>query len=220
MSSLWRDARYQQLAHRAAGKLSPHPGAIAAGILALWSCEQPSPAPWPPIHNNPGNLTRHVGNLDGEPHHLATTTPGRNLLYVYGSPEAGADAFAHYIARSSRYAIARAAAQAGSPRAFVHAVTAAGYGTREGCATDVLDRILGAAPPADTHAYVCEGRSVFVRSSASRSSRAVGRVKHGEVVHGHPVTGDPYQAGGSVRHAWIKLGTNRYTAAAYYRRAT
>lgn len=220
MASLWRDPRYVRLALRAAGQLSPHPGRIAAGILALWSCEQPSPAPWPPVHNNPGNLTRHVGALDGEPHHVSPTPPGRGLLYVYPSPEAGADAFAHYVGHSARYAVARAAAKAGNASAFVHALTSSGYGTNGRCAQDVLDRIISAPPEPEHHHYRCEAPTVMVRDEPRLAGKVVGRRHEGDIIAGHPVTGGGYVAGGVARHSWIKLRSGHYTAAAYYRRVS
>lgn len=218
MSSLSRDPRYHLLARQAAIRLGAHNDATIAGILALWQCEQPAPPPWPPVHNNPGNLTRHIGTLDGEHHRIATSSPGAGLLYVYDDPVDGANAFSSYLLRSSRYHGAIAAARAGNAHAFVHAITSHGYGTREGCAQDVLDRMVPHDPPAEHHRYVCAVRVARVRQAPHVGALVVGHHKRGDHVYGKPVSGGPYVAYGNVHHAWIQLGSHQYTAAGLYRR--
>lgn len=218
MSELWRDPRYIALASIAASRLGAANDAAVSGILALWECEQPSPAPWPPIHNNPGNLTRHVGDLDGEPHGIATRPPGAGLLYTYDGPQAGARAFANYLLRSSRYHGAIAAARAGNAHAMVHAITSAGYGTNGRCASNVLDRIHASVHQPEHHRYTVTARVLRVRHAPHVGALVVGHHRKGDHVYGSPVSGGPYPVNGHARHAWLRLGDHMFVAAAYCRR--
>lgn len=148
MSSLSGQPAYVGLARLAAVKIGADNDETVRAILAQWSCEQPVPAPWPPPHNNPGNLTRLIGALGGPAPPVATAPPGTGLLYTYPSPEAGAIAYATYLLASSRYGAAIAAARNDDATGFLTAVSAGGYGTRLGCALGVLPTVTLPAPPA------------------------------------------------------------------------
>lgn len=147
--SVASDPRYQALAAQAAASLGAGSPEIARAIAAQWQCEQPANA-WPPVHNNPGFVTvaalKSVG-VDATP---AARAPGSGFLAAFDNPESGAAAYAALLARGRRYAPARAAAARGDGLGFLAAVTAAGYGTRYGCASSVYRRLgtSAAAPPA------------------------------------------------------------------------
>ncbi len=218
MPELWQHPAYQALARTAAARLGANnPGAVRA-ILALWTCEQAAGGPWPPFHNNPGNLTRRIGTLDAEPHWLATTAPGAGLLYRYSSPTVGAQAFAQYLLNSSRYPRAVAALRNGQAREAVQRITDAGYGTRQSCALSALDRIPALTPPPVQHVYVCQVQAARVRERPNLGARVVGHRSRGDQVIGHVIAGGPYPHAGTIRHDWLALRDGRYTAAALYRR--
>lgn len=219
MAELWTLPAWQALAREAARTLGAEHTDTVAAILAQWQCEQPEPAPWPPIHDNPGNLTRHIGGLDGEPHRLATTAPGVGLLYVYASPDIGALAYAHYLLNSSRYRLAVAKARAGDGPGFLAAVCDAGYGTRLGCCTAVYRRIHLPAPHPVAPEWVCLAATVNVRRGPGTGYAVTGHVHKGNRVAGVTVPGDPYTAGGKRYSQWLRIGTGQYTARAFYRQA-
>jgi len=217
MAQLWQLPGYVADARREAARLgAPHDYAAAA-ILAQWQCEQPEPAPWPAPHNNPGNLTRLIGNLDGEPHTLATTAPGRGFLYVYADMTTGADAYANYLLRSTRYARALDALRAANPVAFLTDVCNAGYGTRLSCVLSIYPVIRLAPPPAPVHRWQCTADVVNIRALPNTGARILGAVRRGQDVTGPKVNGGPYHAAGATHVDWIEIGAGRYTAAAFYR---
>lgn len=217
MSELWQLPGYVALARREAARLGAAHDYAAAAILAQWQCEQPEPAPWPAPHNNPGNLTRFIGALDGEPHSVATARPGAGLLYVYATMTAGADAYANYLLRSTRYARALDALRAANPTAFLTDVCNAGYGTRLACVLSILPIIRLAPPAAPVHRWQCAADVVNVRALPNVSARIVGSITRGQIVTGPEVSGGPYRAGGSTYVGWIELSPGRYTAHAFYR---
>lgn len=218
MARLWQEAGYVTMARRAAAMLDAPNASTVNGILAQWSCEQPNPAPWPPIHNNPGNLTRHIGNLGGPIPGVAKTEPGVGLLYVYPTPEAGAEAYARYLLNSSRYHAALAEARGGNGLAFAVAVAEAGYGTNAGCIRSVFSEIGGLPVAHPGTRWQCTAGTVNVRAGAGTDHTIVGAIHRGQVVAGSLVTGSPYRAGSVESREWIALGGGRYTAAAYFRR--
>lgn len=218
MSSTWQIPGYVSLARQAAAILGAHNDAGVRAILAQWQCEQPDPAPWPPIHNNPGNLTRDIGSLDGEPHRLASTAPGAGFLYSYATPEVGAAAYAHYLLNSRRYGAALAAIRAGNASSFLQHVCAAGYGTRVTCCLELLPHVTIAPPVTATPRWLCEFHSVNIRSGPGVNYRIVGTVNAGAVVEGWPVVGGPYHVNGVEYTGWLRLAGEHYTGHAFYRR--
>jgi len=133
---------YTTLARRAASRLGTSSNNIVRAILAQWTCEQPGA--WPPVHNNPGFVT--VGALSsvGISAAYATSSPGAGFLAQFGSPEAGADAYAGLLSRGARYAAVRTAARVGDGEGFLRAVTSAGYGTRLSCCLSAYKALGGA----------------------------------------------------------------------------
>lgn len=218
MSETWQQPAYVGLARRSAAILGAPHDAIVRAILAQWQCEQPSPAPWPPIHNNPGNLTRHIGALGGPPPPVATTSPGIGLLYVYPTPVAGGDAYSHYLLASSHYGAAIAAARRGDATGFLELIAAGGYGTRASCMLGLLPHVTLPPPPPTTPRWRCEARTVNVRRSPHTSAPIVGQVHGGDLVSGPLVVGGAYQANGRTFYDWVELSAQRFTAAAFYRR--
>lgn len=220
MAETWEQPAYVSLARTSAGILAaPHDDTVRA-ILAQWQCEQPSPAPWPPVHNNPGNLTRAIGTLDSTPHTLAPSPPGQGLLYAYGSPWAGASAYAHYLLNSRRYPAAVAAARAGDGRGFLIAVDKGGYGTQLRC---MLDRYaiahLAPPPPLQDRWEVLADRT-RVRSGPGIRYPIVDHLAKGQIVVGTEVSGDGYPSGGTTRYGWVRIGSARYFAHVYAVRLT
>jgi hypothetical protein len=222
VARLWQVPGYVALAREAAAILGAHSDAAVRAILAHWACEQPSPAHWPPVHRNPGNLTRSIGTLDGTPHALATSAPGAGFLYVYATPEAGAAAYARYVLHSSRYGPGVAALRRGDAVGYLTDVCTHGYGTRLRCCLDELPAVtLPPAPRPPVPAaprWACTARSVNVRATPSSRARIVGTVRAGTVVRGRVVTGSAYVANGRARRDWIALGGAHFTAAGFYRR--
>lgn len=216
MSETWQWPGYVTIARQAAAALAAPNDPIVRAILAQWQCEQPNPTPWPPLHNNPGNLTRYIGNLDGEPHGLATTSPGAGLLYTYATPAIGAAAYARYLLGSSRYPVAIAAARRADAAGFLQHVCAAGYGTQVTCCLSLLSRVVLAPPPLDVTSWRCAYPHVNVRSGPTMAAGIVGTVLGGSIVDGPEVIGGPYVAAGRTYSGWIKLGATRYTPHAYY----
>lgn len=217
MPATWQDPRWVSLARQSAAILGTHSEAIVGAILAQWQCEQPYPAPWPPIHNNPGNITRAVQDLDQEPHRLATVSPGRGLLYVYATPEVGAAAYAHCLLNSRRYPRAIRSARAGDARGFLTHICLAGYGTRLSCCLDELARVHLAAPPvAGSPRWRCGTTAVNVRTGPGVRFPVVGQVHRGQVVSGPEVTGAAYSVRGHTYTGWIRMAANRFTAHAFY----
>lgn len=226
MARLWQEAGYVSMARTAAAILGASHASVVDAILAQWSCEQPNPAPWPPVHNNPGNLTKAIGTLDATPHRIATTPPGAGLLYLYATPEAGAEAYAHYLANAARYHAAVAQARAGNGLAFIVAVCEAGYGTQVGCVRSLYATIAGApvtagpvSQPAAAPEWICTASVVNIRSGPGTDHSIVGAVHLGQRVAGSVVRGGPYTVGRTAESLWLDLGHGRYTAEAYYRRA-
>jgi hypothetical protein len=217
MTMLYADPRYQSLARMAAHMMNADHDSIVAAILAQWTCEQPSPAPWGPIFNNPGNLTSHIGNLDGQSHSVGRYIGGGAYLYRYASPQSGALAYSHYLTASLRYRSAIRAAQAGDARTFLTDVCNAGYGTRLACCLSILPHITLSAQPVSVPRWTCLARAVNVRRGPGTNYPIVGTEHAGNVVSGTVVTGGRYSAGGRVYNAWLRIGENRYTARAYYR---
>ena len=217
MTALWQQPAYIALAREAARELGADNVPTIEAILAQWTCEQPAPAPWPPVHDNPGNLTTAIGNLDGTPHSVARTAPGAGLLYVYGSPDNGALAYARYLLNSSRYRPAVNWARAGNGRAFLAGVINAGYGTRASCALGVLGSIhLPVAPP-PAPGWVCLAPVVNERTGPGTRYPVIGSVREGQHVTGIVVSGGQYRAGGKVYSSWLRLAVNRYAARVFFR---
>lgn len=216
VSRTWQDGRWVTLARQSAAILGASHPAIVLAILCQWQCEQPNPAPWPPVHNNPGNLTRAIGTEDGEPHSLATSAPGAGLLYVYGTPEVGAAAYARYLLTSPRYPAAIRAARAGLAHDFLAAIDAGGYGTRLSCMLDLLAAAVLPPSTATAPRWRCAAAKVNIRSGPGLAYRVVGSVSGGQVVTGWMVAGGPYSSGGEVRTGWIMLSSGRYTAHTFY----
>lgn len=214
MALTWQIPDYVYLARQAASALGAANDPTIRAILAQWQCEQPRPAPWPPVHNNPGNLTRAIGSLGGPVPPVATTAPGAGLLYAYATPQAGAAAYARYLVASSRYPAALAAARASNGLGFLTAVCDAGYGTRLSCCASLYAQVaLPPAPPA-LHRYRCALGPMRVRSAPSLSGTILGLVGVGSYATGHPVAGGPYTLGGHSSTTWLELAPGRYTAAA------
>lgn len=143
MVAVSADPNYQRLAATAAASIGARSPEITKAILAQWQCEQDSG--WPPARNNPGNLARGAADVTGVPYGIA---PGRNPqpsnpIVTFGSPEAGAEAYARLIARGARYGAARRAAANGDGLGYLREVSSAGYGTRYGCASSVYRSIAG-----------------------------------------------------------------------------
>lgn len=218
MSLTWQDPRWVALARAAAAELGASNDATVSAILAQWQCEQPRPAPWPPVHNNPGNLTGLIGGLDATPHSLATSAPGVGYLYQYATPGAGAVAYARYLLHSSRYPSAVAAARAGNGTAFLQSVTSGGYGTRLSCCLSLLAQVHLAPAPDAVPLWQCTASVVNVRSGAGTGFAVIGHATAGAKVHGWPVPGGPYPAAGIVRTTWLNIGSGRYAAAWFFRR--
>ena len=212
-----QDARWVSLARQSAAIMGVHDDRIVAAILAQWACENGADRAWPPPHNNPGNITRDVLDLDGEPHRLATTPPGVGFLYLYATPEVGAAAYAHCLLRSRRYPRAIASARAGDARGFLTHVCNAGYGTRLACCLIELERMhLATTVPPHSPRWRCGTLAVNVRTGPGVRYPVVGQVHRGQVVTGPEVTGAAYSVRGRTFTGWIKMAANRYTAHAFY----
>ena len=213
----WTDARWTGLARAAAQHIgADHPATVAA-ILAQWSCEDGTSAPWPPALNNPGNLTSNIGSLDGEPHTVGRYIGGGDYLYRYATPAVGATAYANYLLRSSRYRAAITAARAGDAKGFLTAVCNGGYGTRLTCCLSVLPRIaVIPAPTPATPRWRCIATAVNVRTLPAVGAHIVGTEHHGGIVSGSVVTGGRYTVNGRVYATWIHIGSGRYTARVFY----
>lgn len=216
MANVWQLQGYVALAHRAAHAIGAPSDSVVKAILALWACEQPNPAPWPPIHDNVGNLTRLIGSLGGPPPPVARTAPGVGLLYVYPTPEAGADAFARYLLTSARYRTAIAAARAGDGRTFIIRVCANGYGTRLSCVLGELPRVTLPAPPPRFHHWRCTADQVRVRIAPNGGASVIGFHRTGDVIVGPVVHGGGYPFHGQVHSTWIEASPGHYTASAYW----
>ncbi len=217
MPLLAQDARWVSLARQSAAILGAHSEAIVSAILAQWACENGADRAWPPPHNNPGNITRDVGNLDQEPHALATTPPGVGFLYSYATPEVGVAAYAHCLLNSRRYPRAIASARAGDPVGFLTHVCNAGYGTRLACCLAELPRMhLAPSSPPGSPRWRCGTLAVNVRTGPGVRFPVVGQVHRGQVVTGPEVTGAPYAVRGRVYSGWIRMAVNRFTAHAFY----
>ena len=223
VAETWQVPGYVALARQAASAIGAPHDAIVRAILAQWQCEQPSPAPWPPVHNNPGNLTRLIGALGGPPPPVATSWPGKGLLYAYQSPQAGAAAYATYLLRSSRYGTALAHARAGDGAGFLQLVCEAGYGTRASCCASLFARstLPAPAPPAPPPAAVpprwrCVAGPVNIRTAAGTTAGIIGAVRVGQIIAGTHVSGGAYHAGRATRSDWIELRRGAYCAAAFF----
>lgn len=217
MSSLWQVPGYVTLAHQAAAILRANNDATVRAILAQWSCEQPYPAPWPPIHNNPGNLTRLIGSLGGPPPPTAVHAPGAGLLYAYPTALAGAEAYATYLVRSSRYAGALAAARRGDAHGFLVDVCASGYGTRLTCCLDQLGRVTLPPPAPPVHRFQAAANGIRVRVGPTTAAAVVGHVNEGQVIAGVLVNGGAYTGPHGTARSWIHETGSRYAAAAWFR---
>lgn len=217
MSKLWQQGGYLALARQAAAILGTPNDTIAAAILAHWACENGDDIAYPPPHNNPGNLTRAIGDLDGEPHAVATTHPGLGLLYAYATPEVGAAAYAHYLTHSRRYPAALRAAHAGDARTFLIDVCQNGYGTRTSCVLELLPQVRMPAPVAGGARFLVEAPSVNVRSGPTLAAPVVGHLTAGTIVTGTAVSGGRYQVGSSPQTGWIRMAPTRYSVAGYLR---
>lgn len=217
MARTWEVPGYVVLAQRANARLGGTSEAGVRAILAQWQCEQPDPAPWPPVHDNPGNLTRNIGSLGGPPPPTATTAPGAGLLYQYATPEAGADAYATYLLRSSRYPAAVAAIRRGDEVGFLTAVCNGGYGTRLSCCLSLLAEVVYPTPATTARRFVCTAGPVRVRTTPSLSGSIVGLVGVGSVIAGTLVTGGRYVVGTQSSTLWVAMGPDRYTAALCFR---
>lgn len=219
MPSTWQIPAYVALARQAAATLGASNDATVRAILAQWQCEQPNPAPWPPIHNNPGNLSRAIGWLGGPPPPLATSAPGAWFLYAYPTPEAGALAYATYLLRSARYPAAIAAARRGDAAGFLTAVCNAGYGTRLACCLGLLPQVTLPTPAPAVPRWRCVRGPMRIRSGLSVSAPVVGYITLGQVVAGQSIAGGAYtMPGGPTSSLWIALGGGRYVAAAGFTR--
>lgn len=219
MARTWQDRRWVALARSAAADIGASHDEIVAAILAQWQCEQPSPAPWPPVHNNPGNLTRDIGTLDGEPHTLATHGPGVGFLYQYATPASGARAYASYLLRSRHYPTAIAAARKADAERFLAAVCTHGYGTRLTCVLRLLPAARTFDRPLSGSRFACMVHAVNVRAHPNTSARITGTIKHDQVVLGRVVVGSSYNGPDGRSAEWIELAGPRYTGRAFYRKA-
>jgi len=220
MAETWQVPGYVSLARSVASILAAPNDSTVRAILALWQCEQPNPAPWPPVHNNPGNLTRAIGSLGGPPPPVARTPPGVGLLYVYPTPTAGADAFAHYLRNSARYVTALVDARAGRGLAFALAVCAAGYGTRGSCVASLYPAAHLPNVPLPVHNWRAIADHVRVRARPSITGRITGEVRTRQVVAGVAVAGGPYPVAGGHDRTWIEESPGRFVAAAFFRRVS
>lgn len=213
----WTDERWIGLARSAAQALGANRPAIVAAILAQWTCEDGTAAPWPPALNNPGNLTSNIGSLDGEPHGVGRYIGGGDYLYRYATPGVGALAYANYLLRSPRYKNAIIAARGGDARGFLTAVCNAGYGTRLTCCLWILPKIavIPTPAPAAPH-WRCIAGTVNVRANLNTGATVTGAMHRGDVATGTVVTGGRYTVNGRVYSSWIHLGNGRYTARVFY----
>lgn len=213
----YTDPRWISLAHSAAQALGANTPPIVAAILAQWSCEDGTSAPWPPALNNPGNLTSNIGGLDGEPHSVGRYIGGGDYLYRYQTPLAGALAYANYLLHSSRYRTAITAARAGDAKGFLTAVCNGGYGTRLTCCLAILPHIAAVPTPqpAQQH-WRCIAGTVNVRQLASTGGKIVGTQHRGDVVAGPVVAGGRYVVNGRAYNSWLHIGNGRYTARVFY----
>lgn len=220
MAETWQIGGYVALARQAAAWIGAPHDAVVEAILAHWQCEQPAPAPWPPLHNNPGNLTKAIGTEDGEPHSIATTAPGRGLLYVYASPLIGARAYANCILTGHRWRTALAAARQGNGRNFVLDLCTAGWGTRETCVLDLLPRVKLPVPVTAAPRWLVEAHAVNIRSGPTTAAPIVGHLSAGQIVQGTAVSGGRYVANGQNRSDWLHMASSRYSAVGFMRRIT
>lgn len=216
MASTWERPEWVAIARRAAAALDADHDVAVRAILAHWQCEQPSPAPWPPIHRNPGNLTRRIGSLGGPPPAIATTAPGAGLLYVYPTPEAGAAAYARYLLTSARYRGAIHELRIGSGAGFLSGVCRAGYGTRETCCLH-LYAIARLPPPAPRfHRFRAQHDRIRIRHAPSMAAAIVGYAHAGQVVSGPIYHRGTYHRAGRQYDTWIELSPTHWTSSVFY----
>lgn len=218
MSDIWQDPRWVTLARRADFALGTSNDATVRAILAQWACEQGASRPYPPVHDNPGNLTRLIGSLGGPPPPLATTAPGAGFLYAYSTPEAGTDAYARYLLSSSRYPAAIAAARRGDAVGFLTAVCNGGYGTRLSCCLSVLPDVTLPAPAPAPARFRCVRGPMRVRTAPSLGAAIVGLIGVGSVVSGSIVTGGQYSMPNGSSTLWLETTPGRYSAALGFER--
>lgn len=218
MPKTWQIGGYVSLARQAASIIGAPHDAVVEAILVHWQCEQPDPAPWPPLHNNPGNLTKAIGTEDGEPHRLATTQPGVGLLYVYATPEVGAAAYARTILAGHRWRSALIAARQANGRNFVLDLCTGGWGTRETCVQDLLPLVHLPTSVTTLPRWLVEAHAVNIRSGPTVAAPIVGHLSASQIVSGSIVTGGRYSAGGAGRTDWLHMASSRYSAAGFLRR--
>lgn len=145
---------------------------VVRGILAQWTCEKGNADAYPPVRNNPGNLSRDAlaGVAGIPPFHVDSGTnpqPG-NPIVTFATGRDGARAYGLYLAARSRYAAALVAARRGDGLTFALLVCAAGYGTGSACTRSAYLTIP--EPPALVTAYaihVAHGATVRVYELAS-----------------------------------------------------